>query len=50
MAVFPLNDEIRTFPAVRVPDRRTIASGATKHAAAVLKSEVNGYEGVLSRS
>src|SRR5215471_6341042 len=23
MAVFPLNDEIRTFPAVRVPDRRT---------------------------
>jgi hypothetical protein len=33
-----------------VPDRRRIASGATKHAAAVLKSEVNGYEGVLSRS
>jgi len=33
-----------------VPDRRRIASGATKNAAAVLKSEVNGYKSSLSRS
>jgi hypothetical protein len=41
MAVFPLNDEIRTSPAC-VPDRHRIAGGATEDAAATLKSRVNG--------